>query len=104
MKKLLFTCMLAILTLSLSAIVAFAQSTAGVTGTVRDSNGAVIAGADVKLEDTKTGTEFTTKTNDQGVYMFPKVNPGQGYKLTVTAPGFQTLVINDVALGVDTVS
>ena len=104
MKKLLFAFMLATLTLSLSAVVAFAQSTAGVTGTVKDSNGAVIAGADVKLTDTKTGTELTSKTNDQGVYNFPKVNPGQGYKLTFTAPGFQTLVINDVALGVDTVS
>jgi len=103
MKKLLFAFMLAALTLSLSAVVGFAQSTAGVTGTVKDSNGAVIAGADVKLTDTKTGIELATKTNDQGVYNFPKVAPGQGYKLTFTAPGFQTLVINDVALGVGTV-
>src|SRR5689334_11229640 len=100
MKKLLFTFMLATLTLCFFAISASAQSTAGVTGLVKDSNGAVIAGADVKLTDTKTGTELTTKTNDQGVYTFPKVLPGQGYKLTFTAPGFQTLVINDVALGV----
>jgi hypothetical protein len=104
MKKLLFAFMLAALTLSLSAVVGFAQSTAGVTGTVKDSNGAVIAGADVRLTDTKTGVELTTKTNDQGVYNFPKLAPGIGYKLTFTAPGFQTLVINDVALGVDTVS
>lgn len=103
MKKLFFAFMLAALTMSLSAAVAFAQSTAGVTGTVKDSNGAVIAGADVKLTDTKTGLELTTKTNDQGVYSFPKVLPGQGYKLTFTAAGFQTLVINDVALGVGNV-
>jgi hypothetical protein len=104
MKKLLFAFMLASLTLCLSAVVASAQSTAGVTGTVKDSNGAVIAGADVKLMDPKTGVELTTKTNDQGVYNFPKVAPGQGYKLTFTAPGFQTLIINEVGLGVDTVS
>lgn len=103
MKKLLFAFMLAALALSLSAVTAFAQSTAGVTGTVKDSNGAVIAGADVKLTDTKTGVELTTQTNDQGVYNFPKVLPGQGYKLSFTASGFQTLVINDVALGVGTV-
>jgi len=100
MKKLLFTFMLASLTLCFFAISASAQSTAGVTGTVKDSNGAVIAGADVKLTDTKTGVELTTKSNDQGVYTFPKAAPGTGYKLTFTAPGFQTLVINDVALGV----
>ena len=103
MKKVLFTFMLATLTLCFFAISASAQSTAGVTGIVKDSNGAVIAGADVKLLDTKTGVELTTKTNDQGVYSFPKVAPGTGYKLTFTAPGFQTLVINDVALGVGTV-
>lgn len=100
MKKLLFAFMLASLTLCLSAMVALAQSTAGVTGTVKDSNGAVIAGADVKLTDSKTGAELTTKTNDQGVYSFPRVAPGKGYTLTFTNPGFQTLVINQVALGV----
>ncbi len=104
MKKLLFTFLVATLTLCFSAVMASAQSTAGVTGTVKDGNGAVIAGADVKLTDTKTGVELTSKSNDQGVYSFPKVAPGQGYKLTFTAPGFQTLVINDVALGVDTIS
>jgi hypothetical protein len=103
MKKVLFTFMLATLTLCFFVVSASAQSTAGVTGTVKDSNGAVIAGADVKLTDTKTGVELTTKTNDQGVYNFPKVAPGTGYKLTFTAPGFQTLVINDVALGVGNV-
>jgi Carboxypeptidase regulatory-like domain len=103
MKKVLFTFMLATLALCFFAVSASAQSTAGVTGTVKDSNGAVIAGADVKLTDTKTGAELTTKTNDQGVYTFPKVAPGVGYKLTFTAPGFQTLIINDVALGVGNV-
>jgi hypothetical protein len=104
MKKLLFAFMLATLTLCFSAVVASAQSSAGVTGTVKDSNGAVIAGADVKLADPKTGVELTTKTNDQGVYNFPKAAPGRGYKLTFTAPGFQTLIINEVGLGVDTIS
>ena len=104
MKKLFYAFMLASLTLCLSAVVAMAQSSAGVTGTVKDSNGAVVAGADVKLTDTKTGAELATKTNDQGVYLFQKVAPGTGYTLTFTNPGFQTLVINDVALGVDTTS
>ncbi|HET9528185.1 MAG TPA: carboxypeptidase-like regulatory domain-containing protein [Pyrinomonadaceae bacterium] len=104
MKKLLYAFMLVSLTLCLSAVAAVAQSTAGVTGTVKDSNGAVIAGADVKLTDTKTGAELNTKTNDQGVYEFQKVAPGIGYTLTFTNPGFQTLVINDVALGVGVTS
>ena len=104
MKKLLYAFMLASLTLCLSVVIAMAQSTAGVTGIVKDSNGAVIAGAEVKLTDKKTGTELNTKTNDQGVYEFQKVAPGTGYTLTFTNPGFQTLVINDVALGVGVTS
>jgi hypothetical protein len=93
MKKYLFTLILASLTFCFSAALVSAQNTSGVTGVVKDSTGAVVAGADVKLTDTKTGTEQTTKTNDQGVYSFNKVAPGQGYTLTFTAPGFQTLVI-----------
>src|SRR5262247_3252247 len=103
MKKYLFTLVLASLTFCFSATLASAQQTSGVTGIVRDSTGAVVAGADVKLTDPKTGTEQTTKTNDLGVYAFNRVAPGQGYTLTFTAPGFQTLVINDVALGVGVV-
>lgn len=104
MKKVFYAFMLASMTLCLSAVAAMAQSTAGVTGTVKDSNGAVVAGAEVKLTDTKTGNALTTKTNDQGVYEFQKILPGTGYSLTFTNPGFQTLVINDVALGVGTTS
>lgn len=104
MKKLFYAFMLASLTLCLSAVAAMAQSTAGVTGTVKDSNGAVVAGADVKLTDPKTGLELNTKTNDQGVYTFQRVPPGTGYTLTFTNAGFQTLVINEVGLGVDTIS
>ena len=103
MKKYLLTLILASLTLCFSATLASAQNTSGVTGVVKDGTGAVVAGADVKLTDTKTGTEQITKTNDQGVYAFNKVAPGQGYTITITASGFQTLVINDVALGVGNV-
>ena len=103
MKKYLLTLILTSLTICFSATLASAQNTSGVTGVVKDGTGAVVAGADVKLTDTKTGTEQTTKTNDQGVYSFNKVAPGQGYTITITASGFQTLVINDVALGVGNV-
>ncbi len=52
------------------------QQTSSVTGTVSDATGAVISGADVKLTDTKTAKELSTKTNDLGVYTFFKVSPG----------------------------
>lgn len=99
MKRSLFAFIFATLMLCLSAAVAFAQNTAGVTGVVSDPAGGVIRGAEVKLTDTKTSAEQSTTTNEQGVYAFQKAAPGTGYTLTFTAQGFQTLVLN-VALGV----
>lgn len=100
MKKQFFVSVIFAVVLCLAALSVMAQNTAGVTGTVKDTTGAVIAGASVKLTDTKTGSEQTTTTNDQGVYSFLRVAPGTGYTLTFTQTGFQTLVIKDVALGV----
>ncbi len=77
-----------------------AQSFSGVTGVVTDPTGAVVPGVTVTLLDTKTSKELTTKTNDQGVYIFNNIPPGAGYKLSFTAQGFQTLALNDVQLGV----
>ncbi len=84
------------------AAITFGQNTSGLTGTVTDSNAAVVNGATVKLTDNKTGKEQSTTTNEQGNYSFQKLAPGTGYTLTVTAPGFQTLVKTDLALGVGT--
>src|SRR5690349_16275616 len=84
-------------------VVCFAQatsSTSAVTGTVTDAQGAVIAGVNVKLIDSKTSQERTTTTNDQGVYLFAQVPPGQGYTLKFSATGFESLELNGIALGV----
>ena len=99
MKKLIQAAILAALTLCLVAT-ASAQNTAGVTGVVTDPNGGVISGAEVTLTDTKTSKEQTTTTDDQGVYSFLRMAPGTGYRLTFKASGFQTLVVENVALGV----
>ncbi|HVF87143.1 MAG TPA: carboxypeptidase-like regulatory domain-containing protein, partial [Pyrinomonadaceae bacterium] len=93
------------LLLLLFPIVVSAQttsSTSSVTGVVTDFSGAVITGATVILTDTKTSKELTTTTDEQGVYRFAQVQPGQGYRLTFSGTGFQTFVITDVALGVGT--
>lgn len=100
MKRLIFTFIFGSVALCLSATAVFAQNTAGVTGVVTDTTGAVISGVEVKLVDTKTGKEQTTTTNDQGVYSFLRQQPGQGYTLTFSAQGFQTLTLTNVALGV----
>ena len=73
------------------ATAAFSQGTSGVTGVVSDASGKVVPGVTVTLVDTKTERTLTTTTNDQGSYTFNNIQPGEAYKLTFTAQGFQTL-------------
>jgi len=70
---------------------AFAQGAAGsVSGVVRDTSGAVVPGASVTITNTATGVTTPTNTNNEGLYVFPYVQPGV-YDLTASAPGFQTV-------------
>jgi hypothetical protein len=65
-----------------------AQATGSLSGTVHDSTGAVVAGADVTLRDTQKGFERHTLTNGSGIYVFVSVPPDE-YRLTVTKAGFE---------------
>src|SRR2546423_6558465 len=98
MKKLL----LVVLTVLFSLSVALGQTTSGVTGTVTDTSGAVVPGAKVTLLDTKNSREQSTTTNDNGIYKFTNLQPGAGYKITVTGQGFQTYVLEKVEVGIAT--
>ncbi|PYU91072.1 MAG: hypothetical protein DMG08_16245, partial [Acidobacteria bacterium] len=51
-------------------------STASVNGTVRDSTGAVVPGANVLLRGVETGVERPTITNEVGNYLFLNILPG----------------------------
>ena len=59
-------------------------STASVNGTVRDSTGAVVPGANVLLRGVETGLERPTITNEVGNYLFLNIQPG-AYTLEVQA-------------------
>ena len=75
---------------------AFAQiDTGGVTGTVTDSTGAIVAGATVKLVNEATGVSSAGVSTSTGAYSFNAVRPGS-YTLQVEAPGFQTTVDKNV--------
>jgi hypothetical protein len=68
----------------------YGQATGNVTGLVEDTTGAVIAKATVVLTDQATGIKRTATSNDEGAFAFAGVLPGQNYKITVTAPDFET--------------
>ena len=75
----------------------FAQDTGEITGTVRDSSGAVVQGAQVKIAGTAGGQERTTNTNADGDYLAAGL-PGGTYNITISFKGFKTFKGNGVIL------
>ena len=67
----------------------FAQGGA-VMGVVSDTSGAVIPGASVSLTNTATGVTTATKTNNEGLYVFPYVQPGV-YDISASGSGLETV-------------
>src|SRR5216684_5836977 len=77
-----------------------AQVTASVNGTVRDTTGAVIAGAEVLLHNNDTTLNRSTTTNDAGYYYVADVQPGN-YELKVTRQGFRSAIQTGINLVVN---
>jgi hypothetical protein len=57
-------------------------------GTVTDSSGAVVSGAQVKATEEGSGTSLQATSSSAGTFRFPQVPIGR-YDITVTASGFQ---------------
>lgn len=78
------------------ALTAFAQGgTSTVRGTVKDPQGNVVAGANVKLISVGTANERNTTTSEEGVFGFEAVQVGD-YRLEVEAGGFKKGVVTDI--------
>src|SRR2546428_9097843 len=72
------------------AVCAWAQTnTSRISGAVRDSNGAVIAGAKVTAKNDSTGAAQTQTSTEAGLYSFAALPVG-GYTITVALTGFKT--------------
>ena len=56
-------------------------------GTVSDPSGALLADAEVTLEEPATGFHATHNTDQSGAYEFPQIPPGK-YTITVSKGGF----------------
>src|SRR5207247_1903662 len=68
--------------------VAQQRSSAGIYGSVSDSQGAVISGAKVTVLHVSTNQARTTVTNQTGEYLFPLLPVGE-YRISVEQPGFK---------------
>jgi hypothetical protein len=57
------------------------------TGTVADTSGAAVAGAEVTALEVQTGVSQTATADSSGIYRFTALLPGT-YKVTISAQGF----------------
>jgi Carboxypeptidase regulatory-like domain len=95
-----------LLVVTLGFLSAYAQvdySTATLKGIVYDPQGAVIAGANVTVTNPATGFTKTVRSNGDGSYVIPVLQPGV-YQITVETQGFQKEVAKTFTLTVGTVS
>lgn len=101
-SKLFSTRALVRLSLALGAILlcsplAHAQFRASIQGSVTDSTGAAIPNAQLTLKDNANNAVQTATSNGDGVYNFGALAPDH-YTLTVTSPGFQKKVLQDLSI------
>ncbi len=76
------------------------EVTASITGRVTDAQGAALVNANVTMRETDRGTDWPTKTNSEGIYVFPRLPVGN-YEIKVEAPGFKTAVKGGIRLEVN---
>jgi hypothetical protein len=88
-----------ILTILLSVVLTFGQSTTGrLSGVISGPDGA-LPGASVIARDNKTGKEFSVIANEDGTFLIPQLEFGT-YTVTIKATGFKTFIANDVKIDV----
>src|SRR5581483_716529 len=88
MKKSIWTIQRVAFLALLAAIACFAQTYSGeIRGRITDQSGAVVGSATVTLRDQATNVTISTRTNSDGEYVFPSLNPAT-YTIEVSAQGF----------------
>src|SRR5262245_17272392 len=78
-------------------VCAQSASTGALMGTVTDPTGAVLQHAHIALRNTGTGETRNAASDQEGVYRFSLLPPGE-YDLTVQAAGFASVVIREVLI------
>ena len=73
------------------------SSTSSLTGTVTDTSGAIIPGAEITAKNNDNGTSYSTVSNDKGAFQIPAIQVGT-YTVTVALMGFKTFAVPDVKI------
>jgi hypothetical protein len=82
------------------AAFSFAQTNFGrLAGTVFDTSGGVLPGANVTITNEATNQTQTVVTNERGAFLFPQLSVGT-YKVAIELQGFKTATYPGVAINV----
>ncbi len=88
----------------------YAQNNGSISGTIKDSQGGVIASASVMVNNAEEGVSRKSQTNGSGIFVFPELPPGtytliaelQGFKKTersgIVVPVSSTVNMGDILL------
>ena len=90
-----------VLSMVTSMVPAQTATASRLTGTVKDSQGALIPKAQILAKHDQTKAEFLVIANDEGGWSIPAVQNGS-YTVTVTASGFKSTVIQNVKVDAGT--
>jgi hypothetical protein len=83
-----------------SASLAAQAVTGTILGSVADTSGAAVPGTTVTLTNAGTGLVRVVVTDANGEYTAPSLPTGK-YKLSAELPGFKTVTLSEIELGVD---
>src|SRR5579875_3547862 len=86
-----------------TAIAVWASPVGSISGTVKDSSGAVVPAVKLTLTSIGTGAQLTTTTNPQGEFQFLDLAPAT-YSLVAEANGFKRVTVNSVLVQVDQIT
>lgn len=87
--------------LGFASTAVFAAVTGSISGTVRDTQGAVLPGVTVRLQNVETGVAQTIVTDSAGFYNFPALPLGH-YDVTFEKSGFGNYEQTNIVINVDT--
>ena len=76
---------------------AHAQYRASIQGTVTDTQGAVVSGATITLQNEETGQTYKTTSADDGIFNFNGLPPSK-FTITVEKTGFKSKTIKGVGV------
>lgn len=73
-------------------------TTSSIVGSLKQSNGQVLAGATITAVHVPSGTKYETVSTKTGTFTLPGLRPGGPYTVTVNFIGLKTQTIQDVTL------